>query len=159
MNFADHLVERNHVGFLVADVDLAVKALQKQLQCAMDTKSYLFRPLKAWTKGTAERDFALKIAICRIADKMTFEYIQPLTETGYHFEELSKKGEGINHVCFATEDFDSYKKDFLAMNAELLFEAEANDPVNGYRRCFYARLPGIPGVIEVLENPKPYREL
>lgn len=158
MNFVDGLVERSHVGYIVKDADAAVKSLQEQLQCALGVKTYLFSPYRAWTEDVPLLDFSLKIAICKITDNITFEYIQPLTQNGYHFQALTEAGEGLNHVCFATEDFEGYRAQFRQMGAKFLFEAEANDPQNGYRRCFYAKLSGIPGVFEILENPKPYRE-
>ena len=158
MDFVNGLVEKCHVGYIVKDVDAAVKQLQEQLQCALESRSYLFSPVKAWTDRLPTEGFALKIAICKIKDNMTFEYIQPITENGYHFQALMDHGEGLDHICFAAEDFDSYRLEFEKMRAEFLFEAEANDPLNGYRRCFYAKLPGIPGVLEILENAKPYRE-
>ena len=158
MKFVDGLVEKCHIGFLVKDVDAALAQLQEQLDCAIGAQTYLFAPAKAWTDDVPVQDVALKMVICKIKDNMTFEYIQPLTQNGYHYEALQQSGEGLNHVCFATEDFDGYRKEFRQMGAKFLFEAEANDPKNGYRRCFYARLPGVPGVFEILENAKPYRE-
>jgi len=158
MHFVNGLVEKTHVGYIVKDVDAAVAQLQEQLQCALNTQSYIFSPTKAWTNSVPLEGFALKIAICKIKDNMVFEYIQPISENGYHYQALMSDGEGLNHVCFATEDFDGYHKEFEKMGAEIVFEAEANDPLNGYRRCFYAKLNGLPGVFEVQENAKPYRE-
>lgn len=158
MQFVNGLVEKCHVGYIVKDVDAAVKQLQEQLQCALHSQAYLFSPTKVWTNDIPLEHFTLKIAICKIKDNMTFEYIQPISENGYHFDVLMRDGEGLNHICFATEDFDGYRSEFRKMGAQFLFEAEANDPLNGYRRCFYAKLQGIPGVIEILENAKPYRE-
>ena len=157
MRFVDGLVEKCHVGYIVEDVDAALEQLQ-QLHCAIGVQTYLFTPSKVWTDDVPLQDFTLKIAICKIKDNMTFEYIQPVTRDGYHFRWLTQWGEGINHVCFATEDFDGYRTQFRQMGAKFLFEAEANDPQNGYRRCFYAKLPDIPGVLEILENAKPYQE-
>ena len=158
MNFVDGLVERSHVGYIVEDVDAALKSLQTQLQCAIGVETYLFTTNKVWTDDAPLQDLTLKIAICKITDKITFEYIQPVSQNGYHFAALKEAGEGVNHVCFITEDFEGYRAQFRSLGAKILFEAEANDPKNGYRRCFYAKLPGIPGVLEIAENPKPYRE-
>lgn len=156
MDFVSGLVAKCHVGYIVDDVDSALKNLQEKLGCALEAKSYLFKPLKAWTDDVPVDDFSLKIVICRIKDNMTFEYIQPISKEGYHFSALVSNGTHINHICFATEDFDGYRAEFRKMGAKFLFEAEANDPQNGYRRCFYAQLDGIPGVFEILENAKPY---
>lgn len=158
MNFVDGLVAKCHVGYIVKDVEAAVKNLQDKLHCAMDAKVYTFAPEKVWTCGIPGKDFSLKIAVCKIKDNMTFEYIQPIAEEGYHFLALIGNGDSINHVCFATEDFDRYRAEFQSMGATFLFEAVANDPLNGYRRCFYAKIDGLPGVFEILENAKPYRE-
>ncbi len=158
MNFVDGLVAKCHVGYVVEDVEAALDNLQDKLQCALDAKTYLFKPEKVWICGVAGQNIALKIALCKIKDNMTFEYIQPVTPEGFHFLSLISSGDSINHVCFATEDYDGYHKEFEAMGAQFLFEAVANDKLNGYRRCFYAKIPGIPGVMEILENAKPYRE-
>ena len=157
MDFVGRLVEKCHVGYIVQDAESAVKNLQEKLCCAIDAKVYMFVPQKVWTSGFSGEGFALKIALCRIKDNMTIEYIQPITQAGYHFNALRACGEHMNHVCFATEDYDRYFAEFKAMGASILFEAEVNDPENGYRRCFYAKIEGIPGVFEILENAKPYR--
>lgn len=158
MNFLDGLVYKCHVGYLVNDVDEAIKALKDKLNCALETKSYLFAPEKAWVCDKPVDGIVLKIALCQIKENMTFEYIQPVTEVGYHYLAFMGNGESLNHVSFATDDFDRYRAEFKAMGASFLFEAVANDRLNGYRRCFYAKLPGIPGIMEIHENAKPFRE-
>ncbi|MBR4016629.1 MAG: VOC family protein [Oscillospiraceae bacterium] len=156
MNFLDKLVPRSHVGFVVEDVDAAVKNLQQTFECALDAEPYIFKPDKAWINGYPAGDIELKIAFCKISENVSFEYIQPVTQDGYHFMSLVERGDNLNHVCFVTDDLDYYREEFKKMGAPILFEAEVADPVRGRRRCLYTKLKGIPGVFEIQETAKPY---
>jgi len=157
MDFLEKLTPKSHVGYVVENVDAALKSLQDTLCCATEATAYAFRPTKAWCCGLPINDLELRIAMCQIKDGVAFEYIQPVSPSGFHLLSLLSNGDSINHVCFTTDDFDHYHQEFENMGATIVFEAEANDPLNGYRRCFYSKLNDIPGIIEVLQNATPYR--
>jgi len=158
MKFIEGLTGKWHVGYIVEDVSTAVEGLQKKFGCALGAKPYIFASERAWKDGEEFRDLKLRIAICRINETMTFEYIQPISQEGYHYLSLISDGNSLNHICFGVEDYDRYRKDFLEHGALIMFEAEANDRQNGYRRCFYAKFKDIPGVFEIQEKPTAYRE-
>lgn len=158
MKFLDKLVPRSHVGYVVSDVDAAVKNLQQSLHCALDAKPYLFSPDKAWLCGVPMEDLVLKIAFCHIMDGVDFEYIEPVSKNGYHFLSLLEKGDGLNHVCFVTDQYDALHKEFEEMGASIFFEADVSDPVRGHRRCFYVKVDGVPGIFEIQQVATPHVE-
>lgn len=157
MNIMGKLTAKVHIGYVVQDVEHCLSSLNRHLHCAEGTSVYTFTPVKAYTCGVPMEQLSLKIAMCCVKDNVYFEYIQPLSPGGFHYLSLLGSGDGMNHTAFYTDEYDSCRKYFEETGAVFVFEAEANDPQNGYRRCFYAKLDGIPGVLEVLENARPYR--
>lgn len=156
MNIWEKLTANVHVGYVVQDAEHCLKSLKNHLHCAENTSVYMFTPVKAYTCGVPIKELSLKIAMCHIKDNVYFEYIQPLSLEGFHYLSLLCNGDGMNHTAFYTNEYDSCRKYFKEIGAVFVFEAEANDSHNGYRRCFYAKLDGMPGVLEVLENAQPY---
>ena len=159
MKLLDRLVPRSHVGYVVSDVEAAVEKLQSSFHVALDSKPYLFSPDKAWICGAPVDDLVLKIAFCHIMDGLDFEYIQPVSKSGYHFLSLMERGDSLNHVCFVTDQYDALHKELEDMGASIFFEADVSDPVRGHRRCFYAKVDGVPGIFEIQEVPTPHVEI
>ena len=157
LNILEKLTAKVHMGYVVQDVEHCLECLKTNLHCAKDASTYIFTPVKAYTCGVPAKELSLKIAMCHIKDNVYFEYIQPLSPGGFHYLSLLCGGDNMNHAAFYTDECDSCRRDFEELGAVFVFEAEANDPQNGYRRCFYAKLDGVPGVLEVLENARPYR--
>ena len=156
LDFLKGLTAESHVGYVVSDVDSNLKKLQETLGVALDAKSYLFAPQKAWSCGIPIPDLQMRIVKCPIKNGVSFEYIQPMTQSGFHLLSLLSLGDQMNHVAFCTDHYDEYHMYFQEMGAVFVFEMEAYDELIGYRRDFYAKLDGIPGIIEILENAKPY---
>lgn len=50
--------------------------------------------------------FAMRLAVCDIGT-VNWELIEPLGEAGTFAEFLRERGEGIHHVCFATDDAEA----------------------------------------------------
>lgn len=157
MSLFSKLNGKTHAGYIVDDAEACLKNVQEIFGCALDTKSYIFAPQKAWSCGVALGKVEMRIAMCEIGDYFNMEFIQPLTPAGYHFLSGIEKGESINHVAFQTEEFDACRQELQDRGAVFVFEMEANDPVKGYRRNCYAKVPGIPGIVEILESSQPYR--
>ena len=157
MGILEKLTAKVHVGYVVQDVEHCLNSLNAHLHCAENTSTYVFTPVKAYTCGVPVKELSLKIAMCHIKDNVYFEYIQPLSPGGFHYLSFLSGGEGMNHTAFYTDEYDFCREQFEELGAVFVFEAEANDPQNGYRRCFYAKLDGVPGILEVLENARPYR--
>lgn len=153
----EKLTAKSHTGYVVESVETSLKSLQKSLGIALNVKSYLFAPQKAWSCGVPIEGLKMQIALCPIKNDVFFEYIQPLTKAGFHFLSLVSNGDCLNHVAFCTDDYDACRAYFQKKGAVFVFEMEANDELIGYRRDFYAKLNGVPGVIEILENAQPYR--
>lgn len=153
----EKLTAKSHSGYVVEDVEASLKSLQDSLEIALDVEPYVFAPNKAWSCGVPVEDLKMKIALCPVKNGVFFEYIQPLTKAGFHFLSLVSNGDNLNHVAFCTDDYEACRKFFVEKGAVFVFEMEANDELIGYRRDFYAKLDGVPGIIEILENAQPYR--
>ena len=153
----EKLTAKSHSGFVVEDVEACVKNLQDTLGIAKDVKPYIFAPNKAWSCGVPYENVKMKIALCPVKNGVSFEYIQPLTKAGFHFLSLLSNGDELNHVAFCTDEFDACREFLVEKGAVFVFEMEANDELKGYRRNVYAKLEGVPGIIEILENAQPYR--
>lgn len=159
MDLKNYLNGVSHVGFVVEDVADALANIQQRFGCCSEVEPYLFSPDKAWYCGEPLEGVCLKIVMCRLSETIIYEIIQPLTPAGFHYASLMKQGDHLNHVALQTEDYEGLHKAFAQEGGKMLFEAETNDQRGGYRRCFYATLPGIPGVFEVQEKATAYRPL
>lgn len=157
MSLFDKLTGKSHAGYVVEDVEACLRNVQEKFGCALDVKTYIFAPDKAWSCGVDLGKLEMRIALCQITDGVAMEFIQPLTPAGYHFLSKLERGENLNHMAFNTDQFDACHKELEEAGAVFVFEMEANDPLKGYRRCCYTKIPGIPGLVEILENSQPYR--
>ena len=157
LNIWEKLTPRTHVGYVVEDVDRCLRALQETLCCAEEVSSYVFTPVRARACGMPIENLSVKIAMCPVKGDVYVEYIQPLSPGGFHYLSFLSAGDAMNHAAFCTDEYEACREEFRRLGAVFVFEAEANDPQNGYRRCFYAKLDGVPGVLEILENATAYR--
>lgn len=159
MGFIEKLSGACHVGYVVEDVDRCLKELQEKFCCCEHVTPYFFAPQRAWSCGVPIENCVLKIAKCYMRDDLIMmEYIQPISKSGFHALSLIGNGDNLNHIAFNTDHYDECHSEFEKLGACFVFEAETNDIQNGYRRCAYAKLQHIPGLIEILENTKPYQE-
>jgi methylmalonyl-CoA/ethylmalonyl-CoA epimerase len=91
------------VGVVVRDVEKAIKRLTA-LGIGPFQQMALSPEREEWFRG--KRMYAdFKIYGARIGD-VQIELIQPLSGDSPHKEFLETKGEGIQHVMFAVDDFD-----------------------------------------------------
>jgi methylmalonyl-CoA/ethylmalonyl-CoA epimerase len=121
------------VGVVVRDMDQSIARLQ-----ALGLGPFVARTLppdrEEWFRGEPFHG-PVKISMADIGD-VQLELIQPMGDQGLHREYLDGKGEGIQHVMYAVDDFDKEVAELTAQGAEIALRA--NMP-NG-RRIAYVDL-------------------
>ena len=140
----------DHVGFIVPDLEEAVRHVEEQygVKSVVRMSPYLQH---AWTRGV-DHPQQCKCAMVTLADhSCKLEFLEPVTEGGYHWDYIQAGGRGINHICFKVHDFDHWQEHFRALGHNLFFGYEDEDQENGYRRCLYARDPVLDMVYEIKE--------
>lgn len=144
----------HHVGFVVNNLEEAVKQF-KEFYKISDFQIYDFKPSRVWSYGEEVYDYKLRIAMSTSADTKTeIELIQPISGSGVHKDFLSSGNMGMHHICIsADDDYDEWRKIFVEKGYSFVFEAETEDEIIGYRRCFYAEDPVAGMVIEIKEEP------
>lgn len=151
--------ENTHTGYIVADAAAALEVMQKKFQCCQTTEPYLFSPSRVWCMGERMSKLPVtRIVMCRIREGLAFEFIEPISKCGFHYLQLLTHGDHMNHVAFQTEKYETCREMILAEGAPILFEAETNDRLNGYRRCLYTKIDGFPGLLELQEKATPFKE-
>lgn len=141
-----------HVGVIVEELERADAYFRENF--GIETFQYYdFAPLRAWSYGKPVEGYRLKIAMGTVNGRTSMiELIQPVAGEGVHRDFLRAGGTGIHHLAYKVEDFDAWKKHYRDLGVPLLFEAETEDPVNGYRRCLYVEDPAYHLVVEIKEK-------
>jgi len=143
-----------HIGYVVGDIEAAIQWCTLLYGIAA-FQVYDFRPLRAWVNGREISDCELRIAVGSLRDGKKIELIRPVSDQTPHMEFLKSNGASIHHVAFHVNDYDQWKKYFQQeLGAKITFEAEAEDAVIGYRRCFYTDTGHAAGVVEISELPR-----
>lgn len=151
--------ENCHTGFIVKNVEAALEVVQKKFRHCQATSPYLFAPTRAWCMGEEMKEVpVIRIAMCRIRKDIAYEFVEPVSKCGFHYLQLLTHGDHLNHIAYQTEAYDQCRELILQEGAPILFEAETNDRVNGYRRCLYTKIDGFPSLIELQEKATDYRE-
>lgn len=140
-----------HVGIVVADRDSAVKRLG-ELYGLKDWIYIEYKPLKSWCYGKPFEGYYVRAAAMPAADYCTFEIIEPVSE-GMHMDFFRKDTNSINHICHVVKEYEKYRDHFISLGCELIFEAEMEDEIKGYRRCAYAYDPVMNTIFEFAEEP------
>jgi methylmalonyl-CoA/ethylmalonyl-CoA epimerase len=87
----------------------------------------------------------LKTAMCMIGG-VCLEFIEPLTETSYHYQELKKKGPGIHHVAYSCpDDMAEVLKALLEKGGRVVWEIQRKEHV-----C-YVELPDEGSILEIID--------
>ena len=142
-----------HVGFLVRDMQ-QVAAHMKDNFPDIQFQFYDFRPSRAWSYGKPVDNYQLKIAMGSIPGHDTgIEIIQWVSGEGVHRDFVASGTGGMHHIAYRVENFDYWREQFSRSGAPFIFESETEDPVNGYRRCFYAWDSVAGMVYEIKEVP------
>ena len=139
-----------HVGYVVEDADRNVGKFRRALGIE-NFRVYDFEPLRAWASGKVLSPCKLRIAVGSFKNEVKIELIQPVAGDTPHARFLREKGEGLHHVAFYTKQYDDWLAYFKKVAQEIIFEAEAEDEVVGYRRALYARIEGMVGIAEITE--------
>ena len=146
----------DHIGFLVPDIDAAIEHVKERFNVKEIFKGEPFLQ-KAWTNGKLHTQ-QCKVALVPFGDHHTkFEFIEPVSEGGYHWDFVKNGESGVNHIGYRINDFDHWKEFFKVKGDEIFFEYEAEDEKLGYRRCMYAKDPLLNFVYEFRENGR-YRD-
>lgn len=140
----------DHIGFIVQDIEKSIEHM-KDHYGIKDIKFMSPYIKTAWTNGKPHHQ-QCKVAIVTLENNQCkMEFLEPVTEGGYHWEYVQAGGGGINHICFKVNDFDYWHEHFKAKGDDIFFEYEDEDDMNGYRRCMYARDPIMDMVYEIKE--------
>ena len=112
------------VGVVVRDVDKTVEHLSAMGIGPFEPKT-LPPDRKEWFRGKP-MDAEFNIQAARIGD-VELELIQPISGESPHKEFLESKGEGIQHVMFAVDDFNKEVDRLTKNGASVLLEAKFGD--------------------------------
>ena len=139
-----------HLGYIVEDLDGNVERFRRVLGVET-SRVYDFVPLRAWASGRVIEPCKLRIGIGTLKNDVKIELIQPVEGDTPHARYLREHGPGLHHMAFYTKDYVQWLDYFRGQGAEIVFEAEAEDEVIGYRRALYARVGGMVGLVEITE--------
>ncbi len=109
------------VGVVVRDMDKAIERLSSLGIGPFEPRT-LPPDRKEWFRGKP-MNAEFNIHAARIGD-VELELIQPLEGESPHKEFLDSKGEGIQHVMFAVDDFDKEVDRLTRNGAGVLLKAE-----------------------------------
>lgn len=150
IDIAKDLPPLGHIGYIVANREIAVEKLKKLLGIT-DFVLYDFAPQKAWVKGREIDDCKLRIAAGQLKGNVKVEIIEPVSASTPHEEFLSQKGPALHHIAFYSDRYEEWREYFKGQGAVFTFEMEAEDETIGYRRSFYAEIEGFEGTFEITE--------
>lgn len=141
-----------HTGMIVKNIEDCVKRFSTVL--GIDSfYVYDFQPMRAWVLGKEIFDCKFRIAMATLKNGTQLEIIEPISGDTPQMDFIAKGGQGIHHLAFYTDQFDAWLMHFKSLGAPILFEAEVEDDVKGYRRCFYAEDERLRCVIEFTSKP------
>jgi catechol 2,3-dioxygenase-like lactoylglutathione lyase family enzyme len=150
IDIAKDLPPLGHVGYVVEDVAGNVEKYRRSLGIE-NFRIYDFVPGRVWASGRELSGVTLRIAIGSMKNDVKIELIQPIAGDTPHARFLKEKGSGVHHIAFYTKDYEEWHAQYTGLGAEIVFEAETEDDIIGYRRSFYAQMAGMVGLIEITE--------
>jgi hypothetical protein len=140
-----------HVGYLVKDRKTACEQLKRTY--GLDNWTLVeYKPMKASCYGRPFEEYYVKAAVHPPAGGCGIEIIQPVSE-GLHMDFFRRDKNAINHICHTVRNYQKYLQHFLDRGCELVFEAEMEDEIRGYRRCGYVYDPVLRTLFEFAEIP------
>ena len=142
-----------HVGYIVENIDAGVDGFRRALGVG-NFRVYDYVPLRAWAYGRSLSPCRLRIGIGSVGGHVKIELIQPGEGATPQASFLQEKGPGLHHVAFSSERYEEWLDRFRGLGAAIVFEAEAEDAVVGYRRSFYAEIADAAGIVEISEIPR-----
>jgi catechol 2,3-dioxygenase-like lactoylglutathione lyase family enzyme len=139
-----------HIGLIVPNVKEGLEQYSDTFG-ATTASIYDFEPQKSWYLGEAVSDCKLQICLRKLVPGCEIELIAPLSANTPHAQFLRRTGGGLHHIAFQTEEYDQWREFFKQQGIKILFEAEVEDEVRGYRRCLYVDV-GFQHSIEIFER-------
>lgn len=151
MSLLKDALPMQHVGYLVKDRDACVAHLEK-LYGITGWKMVEYKPMATKCYGEPFENYYVKAAVHPPIDGCGIELIQPVSG-GLHYDFKERDHDSINHICHKPADYEYWINRFVEKGCELVFEAEMEDDVLGYRRCGYVYDPVLRTVFEFAEIP------
>jgi methylmalonyl-CoA/ethylmalonyl-CoA epimerase len=150
INIPGDLPPLGHVGYIVEDIEAGADGFRRALGVG-DFRVYDDVPRRAWAGGLPLSTCRLRIGIGSIGCHVKIELIEPVEGTTPQARFLREKGPGLHHIAFPIARYEEWLDRFKELGAGIIFEAEAEDEINGYRRSFYAEVAGMAGIVEISE--------
>ena len=143
----------HHIGFIVKNLEESMEYF-KAVYGIENYQTWKFKPMSVKVNGISVYEYQLKVAMGSYAGCDTkLEIIEPVTPLGCHYNFVKAGKSGIHHLCFTTDQYNYWHDSFIKKNVNLMFEAEIEDDIIGYRRCFYAEDPKAGMIFELREEP------
>lgn|GEM_PF-707804 len=140
-----------HVGMVVRNLEECVERFSHIF--GIDSfYVYDFQPKRAWVMGKEIEDCKFKIAMATLKNGSQLEMIEAVSGDTPHKDFISRSAQGIHHIAFYTDKYNEWLEYFKSLNMPILFEAEVEDEVKGYRRCFYAEDQQLCCIVEFTEK-------
>lgn len=128
----------DHIGIIVQDIEVALKVYRDALGLQL-----------AKTEFVPEQ--AVKIAFLPTAES-EIELVEPTSDDSGIARYLSKRGEGIHHICFEVDDIESTLAQMAAQGMQLIDETPRAG--SGGQRYAFVHPKSAHGVlIELYEKP------
>lgn len=141
-----------HIGIIVPNVEEGLKQYSS-IFGPISAPIYTFKPLKSCSYNESINDCELKISLGEVISGLKIELIEPTSPDTPHSEFLKNTGGGMHHVAYQTDEYDWWLDYFNQRKIGILFEAEVEDEVRGYRRCAYVDL-GFKHIIELFSTSR-----
>lgn len=138
------------VGFVVKDLEASITKYEERIGLGPFT-TFRFKPDISFVDGK-ESVIDLNIGIVQLTAELSFELIEVVGGESYHKRFLEKNGEGIQHLGFITDDYDSVLKRAKGLNISMLMRAETDVPGMGHvRAAYFDTFETMGTLIEVIE--------
>jgi catechol 2,3-dioxygenase-like lactoylglutathione lyase family enzyme len=146
-----------HIGYVVENLEADTGTFLGFMGIE-SFRIYDFVPNRVWADGKELSGCALRIAIGSIkGSEVKVELIQPVSGETPHALFLRERGPALHHIAFPVAEYEDWRRRYRSLGARIVFEAETEDEIIGYRRCFYARAEGMAGLVEITEIPRKRR--
>lgn len=144
----------SHIGYIVKNINESVNFF-KNLLGIDEFFVYDFKPLTAYINGIKINDCFLKIGMGSMRNDMKIELIQPMINNKEsQIKSVFRQTTILHHIAFQVSDYLLWRRYFIEeLDAKIIFEAEIEDEIIGYRKSFYALIKDKAGIIEITTKP------
>lgn len=145
------LPEMHHVGYVVRDLNKTIEEFRQRYAIAETPAIYDFKPMRTWTDGKEVDGCHLRICKLQIQDSLAAEIIEHVSGDVEHKRFIEATGGGLHHVAYRVDRYDAYRQYMVDLGGFPVFEQEAEDDLQGYRRSIYFLFRESQSVVEILE--------